>query len=63
VREITVLTHRRPDDTTPALHDLARRAAADGVTLRLDAEETRKHRLKSGPGLQVDAPVKDDVEL
>jgi NAD+ kinase len=63
VREFTVLTHRRPDDTTPQLLRLAEQAAAAGVTLRLDAEETRKHRLKSGPGLQVDAPVKDDVEL
>jgi NAD+ kinase len=63
VREFTVLTHRRPDDTTPQLLRLTEQAAAAGVTLRLDAEETRKHRLKSGPGLQVDAPVKDDVEL
>jgi len=63
VREITVLTHRQPEDTTPALHDLARRAAADGVTLRLDAEETRKHGLAPGPGLELDAPIKDDVEL
>jgi NAD+ kinase len=63
VREITVLTHRQPEDTTPALHDLARRAAADGVTLRLDAEETRKHGLAPGRGLELDAPIKDDVEL
>ena len=63
MREITVLTHRQPEDTTPALHDLARRAAADGVTLRLDAEETRKHGLAPGPGLELDAPIEDDVEL
>ena len=63
MREITVLTHRQPEDTTPALHDLARRAAADGVTLRLDAEETRKHGLAPGRGLELDAPIKDDVEL
>ena len=63
MREITVLTHRQPQDTTPALHDLARRAAADGVTLRLDAEETHKHGLVPGPGLELDAPIKDDVEL
>ena len=63
MREITVLTHRQPDDTTPALHDLARCAAADGVTLRLDAEETRKHGLAPGPGVELDAPIKDDVEL
>jgi NAD+ kinase len=63
VREFTVLTHRRPDDTTAQLRRLAEQAAAGGVTLRLDSEETRKHALRSGPGLEVDAPVKRDVEL
>ena len=63
MREFTVLTHRRPDDTTHQLRRLAEQAAAAGVILRLDAEETGKHGLKSGPGLQVDAPVQNDVEL
>jgi NAD+ kinase len=63
VREFTVLTHRRPDDTTQELCRLAEQAAAAGVTLRLDAEETRKHGLQSRPGLQVDAAVKKEVEL
>jgi NAD+ kinase len=31
--------------------------------LRLDEEETRKHGLRSGPGIAVNAPVKDEVEL
>lgn len=63
MREFTVLTHRMPDDTTLALERLAEQAAAAGVTLRLDEEETRKHSLRSGPGLEVNAPIKDDVEL
>jgi NAD+ kinase len=63
MREFTVLTHRRTHDTTPQLKRLAEQAAAAGVTLRLDCEETAKHGLQSGPGLEVDAPVKDDVEL
>ncbi|HEY2571149.1 MAG TPA: NAD(+)/NADH kinase [Solirubrobacteraceae bacterium] len=63
MREFTVLTHRRPDDTTQELCRLAEQAAAAGVTLRLDAEETRKHGLQSRPGLQVDAAVKKEVEL
>jgi NAD+ kinase len=63
VREFTVLTHRRPQDTTPALRELAAQAAAAGVTLRLDDEETRKHGLPAGPGLAIDAPIKEDVEL
>jgi NAD+ kinase len=63
MREITVFTHRRPEDTRAALDRLAVAAAQAGVTLRLDAEETRKHGLTTGPGIVTDAPVKDHVEL
>jgi NAD+ kinase len=63
VREITVFTHRRADDSVKALALLADRAAQAGVTLRLDEEETLKHGLVAAPGLMVDAPTKDDVEL
>jgi NAD+ kinase len=62
-REMTVFTHRRAGDTDAALRLLAERAAQAGVTLRFDQEETRKHGLKAGPGMLVDAPGKDDVEL
>jgi NAD+ kinase len=62
-REITVFTHRRADDTETALALLATRAAEAGVTLRLDEEETSKHALTAGPGIAVDVPTKDDVEL
>jgi NAD+ kinase len=63
MREFTVFTHRRPEETTPALIQIAELAAAAGVTLRLDAEETRKHGLSAAPGLELDAEVKTDVEL
>jgi NAD+ kinase len=63
MREITVFTHRRPQDTSAALTRLAAAAADAGVTLRLDETETRKHGLREGPGLAVNAPVKDEVEL
>ncbi len=63
MREITVFTHRRPEDTSAALGLLVAAAADAGVTLRLDEEETRKHGLRRGPGIAVDAPVKDGVEL
>ena len=63
MREFTVLTHRHPEDTTPALKRLAEQAARAGVTLRLDEDETRKHGLATGPGLEANAPLKDDVEL
>jgi NAD+ kinase len=63
MREITVFTHRRSADTSAALALLIERAAQAGVTLRFDEEETAKHGLSSGPGLAVNAPAKDDVEL
>ena len=63
MREITVLTHRNPEDTSEALRRVAALAVAAGVTLRLDEEETRKHDLREAPGVELNAPLKDDVEL
>jgi NAD+ kinase len=63
MREITVFTHSRPEETTPTLLRLAAAAAAAGVTLRLDDEETRKHELSAAPGIALNAAVKNDVEL
>ncbi|MGZ4280160.1 MAG: NAD(+)/NADH kinase [Solirubrobacteraceae bacterium] len=63
MREFTVFTHRRPQETTPALLRLAELAAESGVTLRLDERETRRHGLTARPGLELEAPVKRDVEL
>jgi NAD+ kinase len=63
VREMTVFTHRDPTDTGATLGRLAELAAREGVTLRCDEQETRKHALAARAGLAVDAPVKDDVEL
>jgi NAD+ kinase len=60
---MTVITHRRPEETAGALRMLIEAAAREGVTLRLDEEETRKHGLKAGPGVEVNAPVEDDVGL
>jgi NAD+ kinase len=62
-RQMTVFTHRRPEETRAALALLAERAAQAGVTLRLDEEETAKLGLRAAPGLLLDAPSSDDVEL
>jgi NAD+ kinase len=59
---MTVFTHRRADDTSEVLARLAERAERAGVRLRLDADETRKHALQA-PAVELDAEVKDDVEL
>jgi NAD+ kinase len=63
MREITVLTHRRPDDIHGALQLLIKRAVEAGVSLRFDPEETTKHGLSDAPGLLLDAEIKPDVEL
>jgi NAD+ kinase len=63
IRTATVMTHRRPADTGPAilaLLDVARRL---GAVLRLDPEETAKHRLPLGEGLELDAPIERRVDI
>jgi NAD+ kinase len=54
---IAVLTHRRTEDTGEALPRLIELARAAGATLRFDAEETAKHGLRAGPGVEVDAAI------
>jgi NAD+ kinase len=63
VREVTVFTHRRADDTAGALAILRERAAAEQIVLRLDAEETTKHALAASEGVITNADFKRDVEL
>jgi NAD+ kinase len=60
---ITVLTHMRPADTAAALRVLIAQAHAAGAMLRFDPEETRKHGLVAEPGVEIDAPISDDVQL
>ena len=63
MREITVFTHRQPDETSATLRSLVEHAAAAGVRLRLDEDETRKHGLEAGPAVELNGPPKNDVEL
>jgi NAD+ kinase len=63
VRTATVLTHRRPSETGPAILALLEIARAHGVVLRLDPDETRKHQLAPAEGLVLDAPVIHEVDL
>lgn len=63
MREMTVMTHRRPEDTSAALALLIARAREADVALRFDAEETAKHGLTEHPGLLLNAPLVDEVEL
>jgi NAD+ kinase len=62
-RAATVLTHQRVEQTATALGELRRAAVDAGFRLRLDDEETRKHRLDPSPELELSAPLSDDVDL
>jgi NAD+ kinase len=62
-RVASVLTHRRAGDTMAALGALVAAARRAGVTLRFDAEETRKHGLEAGDRVDVDAALSPDVDL
>ena len=62
-RTATVFTHRRPDETGPALLELVAIACDVGAVLRLDPEETRKHGLEPHEGLVLNAPVERDVDV
>ncbi|HEY4428309.1 MAG TPA: NAD(+)/NADH kinase [Solirubrobacteraceae bacterium] len=64
MRQITLITHRRPEETGATLRRLAEAAAAAGATLRLDEEETRKHpQLEPGPAVELHAEIRRDVDL
>jgi NAD+ kinase len=63
VRTATVLTHRRPRETAPAVAKLIEAARESGAVLRFDEQETRKHELQPGPGLELDAPLQRDVDI
>ena len=63
VRTATVLTHRRPSETRPAIEALLASARNVGAVLYVDPDETRKHRLEHGPGLEVDVAGRIDVDI
>ncbi len=63
VRAATVLTHRRPSETRPAIEALLAIAREVGAVLYVDPDETRKHRLEHGPGLEVDVEGRIDADI
>jgi NAD+ kinase len=63
-RRATVMTHKRASETASALRELIAAARRASVTLVFDADETRKHGIRSGPGIEADAPPGPlDVDL
>jgi NAD+ kinase len=63
VRTATVLTHRRPSETGPAIGALIEIARASGAVLYIDPDETRKHRLEHGEGVEVDVEGRLEVDI
>jgi NAD+ kinase len=63
VKLATVMTHGRPGQTAAALETLRRAAIDAGYVLRFDREEVGKHGLTPAEGLELDAPLSDDVDL
>ena len=63
VKLATVMTHGRPSQTAAALETLRLAAVDAGFVLRFDREEVGKHGLAKAPGLDLDAPLSDDVDL
>jgi NAD+ kinase len=59
----TVFTHRRPEETEPALSGLVQFARSRGVTLRFDERETAKHDLIGGEGVVINAEIDPNVEI
>ncbi|HWX45101.1 MAG TPA: NAD(+)/NADH kinase [Solirubrobacteraceae bacterium] len=62
-RRVAVLTHRRTEETREALRRLIEMACVADTTLCFDAEETAKHGLQAGPGVEVDARIGTEEEL
>jgi len=63
VKAATVFTHRRPAETGPAIEVLLEVARKAGAVLRLDPEETFKHGLEPATGLELNAPVRREVDI
>jgi NAD+ kinase len=63
MKAASVFTHRRVSDTATALRELIAAARRAGVLLRFDEEETRKHQLRPGGGIELDSRAIGDVDL
>jgi NAD+ kinase len=63
VRTATVLTHRRPAETGPALLTLLEIAREAGAVVMLDPVESAKHGLEPTDGLELDVQVRPDIDI
>jgi NAD+ kinase len=63
VNAASVVTHRRVAETAPAMRELIAAARRARVEVRFSSDETEKHGLKPGAGVEVDSDRLDDVDL
>ncbi len=63
MKAASVFTHRRVSETAPAMREVIAAARRAGVVLRFDENETSKHGLTPGEGLELGSERIDDVEL
>ena len=63
IRIASVVTHRRPAETAPAIVTLLEIARESAAVLRLDPDETRKHELEPTEGLELNASTNQDVDI
>jgi NAD+ kinase len=63
MKAASVLTHRRIAETGTALRELIAAARRAGVTLRFNADETAKHGLRPGEGIELDSEQVDGVDM
>lgn len=59
----TVMTHRRPAETEPAIKILMDVARSVGARLLFDAVEVEKHKLKPADGIELGAISPHDVDI
>jgi NAD+ kinase len=63
VKVASVVTHRRPADTSAAVRELIEVARAMRVTLRFTPEEVEKHKLEFSPYVEIVPELSADVDL
>jgi NAD+ kinase len=63
VKAARVLTHRRVAETASAMRELVAAARRAGVVLRFDPDETAKHDLTPGDGIDLASTQLEDVDL
>jgi NAD+ kinase len=63
IRMATVLTHRRPVETSEALGTLIELARGAGVVLLFDPEETAKHSLPEDGLIERNVPLRERVDI